>query len=336
MKKEKLLELIKYIKKNDLIQKYNDVYKEYDEKKDIKNPGFKLEDLYSLTDEEIDLILASKHDVEALFRLRMNNVHYKDLIKCDVKTNDVVVLETIEDFRSFEDYEEYDKDKNIIELIIKQDLQGTYKTIYSIIYFLSHMTNKKELADTNLSVDTLFHYLCCISECKAYKSANLIAILASSSKERTDCGFHRYVRNDDYELRVIDKISECNKNFQSDYIGELLRMKVNIPYCNPVLLNNIEVMDKRLKVIELFTKAENEDACKKMLETIQENVEKLRNNPDRIINMLEECTTLKSDEDYVNITAITEIEDLEEILDNMDDGVEIDESVKVKVKKKKK
>ena len=30
MKKEKLLELIKYIKEKDLIDKYNDVYKEYD------------------------------------------------------------------------------------------------------------------------------------------------------------------------------------------------------------------------------------------------------------------------------------------------------------------
>jgi len=164
----------------------------------------------------------------------------------------------------------------------------------------------------------------------------IIASLAVSSKERNDCGIGNMSIESNYSLKVIEKISECNMNFQADYIYTLLRIKEYNPNYNTVLLNNISNVDKRLKVIELFTKAENEDACKKMLETIQENVEKLRNNPDRIINMLEECTTLKSDEDYVNITAITEIEDLEEILDNMDDGVEIDESVKVKVKKKKK
>lgn len=331
MKKEKLLELIRYIKKNDLIEKYNDVYKEYDEKKEIKNPGFRLEDLYSLTNEEVDLILSSKHDVEALFRLRMNSVNYKNLITCEVKCDDNVVLETVEDFRSFVDYDEYDKDKLIIRYIVIQEKSEVEK----IILFLSHMVNKKELSDTNLKLDALCSYLRYIAGSKTYKSANLIANLASSSKERTDCGFHRYVRNDDYELRVIDEISRCNKNFQSDYINTLLRMRVGIPYCNPVLLNNIEIMDKRLKVIELFTKTESEDACKKMLETILENVEKLRNNPDRVISMLEECTTLKSDEDYVNICAITQIEELEEILNNMDDGLEIDESVKVKVKKKK-
>ena len=278
------------------------------------------------------MILSSKNDVEALFRLRMNSVNYKELIKCEVKCDDNVVLETVEDFRSFIDYDEYDKDKLIIRNIVRHEKSGVEK----IILFLSHMFNKKILSDTDLKLDALCTYLRYIGESKTYKSANLIGLLASSSKERTDCGFHRYVRNDDYELRVIDKISRCDKNFQSDYINTLFRMRVGIPYCNPDLLNNIEIMDKRLKVIELFTKTESEDACKKMLETILENVEKLRNNPDRVISMLEECTTLKSDEDYVNICAITEIEELEEILSNMDEGIEIDESVKVKVKKKKK
>ena len=330
MKKEKLLELIRYIKKNDLIEKYNDIYKEYDEKKEIKNPGFRLEDLYSLTNEEVDLILSSKNDVEALFRLRMNSINYKNLITYEVKCDDNVVLETIEDFRSFIDYDEYDKDKLIIRYIVIQEKSEVKK----IILFLSHMCNKEILSDTDLKLDALCTYLTYIGESKTYKSANLIANLASSSKERTDCGFHRYVRNDDYELRVIDKISRCNKNFQSDYIGELLRMKVNIPYCNPVLLNNIENDDKKMKVLDLFTKIENEEAGNIMLKIIKENVEKLRNNPDRVISMLEECTTLKSDEDYVNICAITKIDELEEILNNMDEGIEIDESVKVKVKKR--
>ena len=146
MKKEKLLELIRYIKKNDLIEKYNDIYKEYDEKKEIKNPGFRLEDLYSLTNEEVDLILLSKNDVEALFRLRMNSVHYKNLISCEVKCDDNVVLETIEDFRSFIDYDEYDKDKLIIRNIVRQEKSGVEK----IILFLSHMCNKEILSDTDL------------------------------------------------------------------------------------------------------------------------------------------------------------------------------------------
>lgn len=331
MKKEKLLELIKYIKENNIIEKYNDVYKEYDEKKDIKNPGFKLEDLYSLTDEEIDLILASKHDVEALFRLRMNNVHYKNLISCEVICDDTDVLEAIEKLRNKLDYDEYDKDKKIIKYIVKQEKSGIEK----MFLFLSNMVQKRELSEANLKLEDLFFYLMCICETKTYKASNLIGALASSTKKRSEHGIHDLYRESEYTLKVIDKISMCNKDFQVDYIGELLRMKVNIPYCNPVLLNNIEIMDKRIKVIELFTKAEREEACKKMLETIQENVEKLRNNPDRVINMLEECTTLKSDEDYVNICAITTIDELEEILSNMDDGIEIDESVKVKVKVRK-
>ena len=329
MKSSKLLELIKYIKENDLIEKYNDVYKEYDEKKEIENPGFRLQDLYSLTDEEVDLILSSKHDIEALFRLRMNSIHYKELMNCEVKLNDNVVLETIEDFRSFEDYEEYDKDKTIIELIIKNDKQS----IDNVILFLSHMVNKKILSDTNLSIEYLCKYLRCIAICKTYKSANLIALLASSSKERTDCGLHKYLRVNDYELKVVEKISECDKNFQADYIQNLLTMRENSPVYHAVLLNNIGNDDKKIKVIELFTKTENEVACKRMLEIIKESIENLRNRPDYVISMLEECSTLKCDEEYVDITTITEVEDLEKILGNMDESVEIDEFVKVKVKK---
>jgi len=332
MKKDKLLELIKYIKEKDLIEKYNDVYKEYDENKDIENPGFRLQDLYSLTDKEVDLILSSKHDVEALFRLRMNSVHYKELMSCEVKLNDVVVLETIEDFRTFEDYEEYDKNKTIIELIIKQDKQS----IDNIILFLSNMVNKKLLGDTNLSIDFLCSHLSDIAKCKTYKSANLIALLASSSHERTECGgMHLYLIDAWYVLKVVDKISECDKNFQSDYIETLLRMREHNPKYNTVLLNNISDNYKKLKVIELFSKTENEDACKRMLEIIKESIENLRNKPDYVISMLEECSTLKSDEEYVGITTISEIEDLEKILGNMDEGIEIDEYVKVKVKKKK-
>ena len=72
-----------------------------------------------------------------------------------------------------------------------------------------------------------------------------------------------------------------------------------------------------------------------MLEILKENVANLNTNPDYVISMLEECSTLKSDEEYVGITTITEIEDLEKILGNMDEVIEIDEYVKVKVKKKK-
>lgn len=335
MKKDKLLELIKYIKDKDLIRKYNDVYKEYDENKEIENPGFRLQDLYSLTDEEVDLILSSKHDVEALFRLRMNSVHYKELMNCEVKLNDNIVLETIEDFRVFEDYEEYDKDKKIIEIIIKQGIQGTYETIYNIIYFLNHMGNKKLLGDTNLSIDYLCEYLNCIAKSKTCKGANLIALLASSSHERNACGLHKYLRVNEYELKVVDKISECDKKFQADCINTLLRMREHNPKYNAILINNISDNYKKLKVIELFTKTENEAACKRMLEIIKENIDNLRNRPDYVINMLQECSTLKCEEEYVNITTITEIEDLEGILCNMDAGVEIDEFVKVKVKKKK-
>lgn len=332
MKKDKLLELIKYIKENDLIQKYNDVYKEYDEKKEMENPGFRLQDLYYLTEEEVDLILSSKHDTEALFRLRMNSVHYKELMNCEVKLNDTVVLETIEDFSSFEDYEEYDKDKTIIELIMKQDKE----CINNIILFLSHMGNKKLLGDTNLSIDYLCEYLSCIAKCKTYKSANLIALLASSSKERTECGgMHSLLIDVWYELKVIDKISECERNFQSDCIETLLRMREHNPKYNSILINNIRDNHKKIKVIGLFTKTDNEEACKRMLEIIKESIENLRNRPDNVISMLEECSLLKYDEEYVDITTITEVEDLERILGNMDESLEIDEFVKVKVKKKK-
>lgn len=335
MKKDKLLELLKYIKEKDLIKKYNDIYKEYDENKEIKNPGFKLQDLYSLTDEEVDLIISSKHDVEALFRLRMHSVHYKHLIKHEVKLDDNVILKTIEDFRTFDDYDEYDREKKIIEILIKQDMQGAYKSIYSIIYFLNNMANKKELSDTNLTIDNLCYYLCCIAKCKTVKSANLLSSLASSSKERTECGFHKYQIDESYELKVVDKISECDKNFQADCISTLLRMRDSIPSHNAVLLNNIGNDTRKIKVIDLFTKVKNEDAGIRMLEILKEDTEKLRTKPDIVISMLEECTALKSNEDYVNITAITEIDDLENALLNIDENIEIDASIKVKVKKKK-
>ena len=85
----------------------------------------------------------------------------------------------------------------------------------------------------------------------------------------------------------------------------------------------------------MFTKVENEDAGIRMLEILKEDTEKLRTKPDFVISMLEQCTTLKSNEDYVNITAITEIGDLENALLNIDENIEIDASIKVKLKKKK-
>jgi hypothetical protein len=112
-------------------------------------------------------------------------------------------------------------------------------------------------------------------------------------------------------------------------------MREHNPKYNAILINNISDNYKKLKVIELFTKTENEAACKRMLEIIKENIDNLRNRPDYVINMLQECSTLKCEEEYVNITTINEVEDLERILGNMDENVEIDEFVKVKVKKKK-
>lgn len=331
MKKNKLLELLKYIKVNDLIQKYNDVYKKYDDKNETKNSGFRLQDLYSLTDKEVDLIISSKHDVEALFRLRMNSVGYKKLIKNEINLNDNVVLETIEKFRRMEDYDEYDREKIIIEIIIKQNKSG----INNILLFLSNMVNKKQLIDTELTIDNLVYYLCSIDKCKTYESANLLSLLASSLKERTNCGLNKYI-DENYILKVIDKISECDKSFQANGIHALLRMKDNNPSHNAILLNNIgNDITKKIKVIDLFTKIENVHASIIMLEILRENTEDLRNRPDYIINMLEECSTLKNDEDYVSITTITEIEDLERALVNIDKDLEINGSVKIKVKKQK-
>lgn len=331
MKRDKLLELLKYIKEKDLIQKYNDIYKEYDENKEIENPGFKLQDLYSLTDEEVNLILSSKHDIEALFKLRMNSIGYKHLIKKEVKLDDNLVLETIEDFRKFEDYDEYDKEKMIIEIIIKQDKSS----IDNIILFLSQMLNKKELGDTNLIIDNLSYYLCCIAKCKTVKSANLLSSLASSSKERTDCGFHKYQIDESYELKVVDKISECDKNFQADLIKELLRLRDTIPSHNSILLNNMGNETRKIKVIDLFTKLENEHAGIRIIDILREHSDIIPNKPDYVMSLLEECSTLKNYEDYVSITTITEIEDLERALLNIDKDIEINEFVKLKVKKKK-
>ena len=72
-----------------------------------------------------------------------------------------------------------------------------------------------------------------------------------------------------------------------------------------------------------------------MLEMITENVANLRNKPDYVLNMLTECSTLKDDEDYVRITTITSIDELENIL-TASDRIDVDENSRVKVKKKKK
>ena len=331
MKTSKLLELIKYIKEKDLIRKYNEVYKKYDENKGIDNPGFKLQDLYSLNDECVNLILSSKHDVEALFKLRMNSVNYNELINYEVKTNDNIVLEIIENIRSKEDYDEYDKDKKIIRLVIRQKEQGIEK----FKFFMNYMDNKKEMSTCGLSMQRLHNYLYYVCESKTYNGAKLISMLASSSKERNDYGFHKYMKNEDYVLNVIDKISKCEKDFQVEYIDILMRMQEYNPVYNAILLNNIPDNYKKLKVIELFTKTENEDACKRMIEIIKESIDNLINRSDYVISMLEECSTLRNDEDYVNISSITEIDDLEEILNTMDKDAKINGFVKVKVKKRK-
>ena len=207
---------------------------------------------------------------------------------------------------------------------------------FEIGRFLGWYLNEKALRDTYLCIDYLCEHLRCIAKCKTYKGANLIALLTSSSKERTDCGgMNSYLTDAWYILKVVDKISECDMNFQVHDIETLLRMKEYNPKYNAILINNISDNYKRLKVIELFSKVENEDACKRMIEIMKESIKNLINRPDYVISMLEECSTLKSDEDYVNITTITEIEDLERILSNMDEKVEIDEFVKIKVKKGK-
>ena len=72
-----------------------------------------------------------------------------------------------------------------------------------------------------------------------------------------------------------------------------------------------------------------------MIDILREYSEIIPNKPDYVMSLLEECSTLKSDEDYISITTITEIEDLENALLNIDKDIEINEFVKLKVKKKK-
>ena len=255
MKKDKLLKLIKYIKENDLIQRYNDIYKVYEGKNGVERPGFRLECIYSLTDEEVDLIISSKHQIEALFRLRMNSIGYKDLLSSEVKCDDDIVLKTIEDFIGKEDYSSYDKEKKIIKLIVKNDKNVLEK----ISYFLEYMKKKTELSMCGLSLDYLCIYLTCACKSKTFRGAKLITQLASSQKARTDYGLTRYSKNGDYHLKVIDKISECEKSFQPDYIDVLMRMQERNPVYNVFLLNNLESDENKIKIIDLFTKTENLD-----------------------------------------------------------------------------
>lgn len=328
MKSEKLLELIRFLKEKDLIQKYNDIYKYYDERYEEENPGFKLKELYTLTNEQADLIMSSRHDVEALFRLRMNEYGYDELMSLSVGCDSENLLQIVEEILYKDDSETYDTELSLIRFIALQTKSEA--ELENIQLFISQIANKSELYDCGLDLEELLYSLECITKCKTYNGANFISRLASLNSMRRICHLDEDI---EYYKNVIDVVTKSKHNFQVEYIEYLLKCDMDVINSRQNPLESFDI-DDRIAVLSLFNTTTNEDACNQIISTLVSNRNLIKHNSSYLIEKLVECASLEKDEELVKLSSITSIEDLETALMTLEPSIEIDEYTKVKMKKK--
>ena len=333
MKKQDLLELIKYLKEHDLVKKYNCMYEKYDKQYDRENVGFNLEMLYSLTPGELKTIMSSKNDTESLFRLRMHSLGYDDIMAYSLKCDKNVILRVIEEIHGKEDYNEYDPNKKLIGFVALMDeselknIEMFFRTMGPIL----RLTPINRYSELGIDLDDFVFSLKSISRCINSHSIRLISELTSSWEKRGEC--HLNIDSDSYR-DVLDVISRLKYYFQVDSIENLLKYNLTKGPKSNGILSLFQEKEHKIAALKLFEVATTETACKEMVSTLENNQDLIRLNPKHILGQLSICASLGEDDKLIKISDIKSIDELESALSCVDDSVYINKNLKVKVKKK--
>lgn len=318
MKREKLLKLIRHIKVKGLINKYNKVYG--------KNKEFELDKLLSLTDDEIELICNSENDTEALFRLRAHMVYEaSDLINLKVMCDSEIVLHIIENVFSKIDIEEYDKEHRLIKGICSKDNEETLERIDT---FFMCISNSVRFSSCGLDSEMLMCSLGYTIISKCDEGADLILSLASNKSLREKLEIDS---TSEYYAALLNVISKAKYGFQVEQIEFLIRQKKENG--EMAFLDEFESDDDKITVLEMFTATGNARAGEELIAMLEKEEELIKSNPKLLIERLNVCVRLKDDEDFVSISSIKLIDELEYAILHIDKNIEIDENVKVRVKK---
>ena len=321
MQRIKLLKLIRYIKVKGLINKYNNVYGE--------NKEFELDKLLSLTDDEIELICNSANDTEALFRLRAHMVYKNnELIDLEVLCDSEIVLHIIENIYSKLDGKEYDKENKLIKGICSQN---SIDSLQRIDMFFMELSNEKFISSCGLDSDMLMCSLGYTITSKCDEAADLILTLASDKSLREKLGIDATT---EYYAGLLNVISKAKYDYQVEQIEFLIRQKKEtgeMPF-----LDQFDRDVDKISVLETFTQTTNERAGDELIKILEEEEDLIKTNPILLIQHLEICTKLIDGEEFMPISSIKSIDEMEEALMKITKNIDIDENTKVRVKKQRK
>ena len=89
----------------------------------------------------------------------------------------------------------------------------------------------------------------------------------------------------------------------------------------------------KISVLETFTQTTNERAGDELIKMLEEEEDLIKTNPILLIYHLEICTKLIDGEEFIPISSIKSIDEMEEALMKITKNIEIDENTKVRVKK---
>ncbi len=327
MRKQELLGLIKYLKEHDLVKKYNDMYGKYDKQYDRESVGFNLEMIYSLTPGEIKSILSSKNDTESLFKLRMHSLGYDEFMPYHLSCDENVILRVIEEIHRKQDFNEFDPNKELISCVALM----SERQLKNIEIFYIHMGSIPKYSQCDIELKDLIDSLKIISKCTNGSSVKLISELTLSKDKRNAC--HLNI-DSDYYMDVIGVISNLKHYFQVDSIENLLKYNLTrSPKSNGILSLFQEKKDK-IAALRLFEVATTENACKEMVSTLKDNRDDIIRRPKYVLGQLSICAELGEDECLTRLSCINSIEELENVLSSLDNDVDIDRNLRVKVKKK--
>lgn len=329
MQRTILVDLIKFIKKNDLVNKYNNIYSTYDNLLSQEDTAFKLDKIFSLTDDEIKLIISSSHVTEALFRLRVHMKYgYNELMDLKVSSDFELVLHIVEDIYSKIDKDEYDKEHKLIKGVCSQN---SIEALERIDMFLRDLTAQGSLSSCGLDLDMLLCSLGYTIKSKCDEGADLILSLASNSFLR------KKLEIDDkgeYYSALLDVISKANHKFQVSQIESLLKAKQEKNELS--YLYKFQSEEDRLNVLRMFTRTMNERAGEQLILMLEEEEQLIKTNPKLMIEKLEICRALDDEEEIVPISSIKTIDELEyALLRIIHSNMEIDKDTKVRLKRHK-
>ena len=327
MRKQELLKLIKYLKEHDLIKKYNDMYEKYDKQYDRENIGFNLEMLYSLIPGEIKTILSSKNDTESLFRLRMHSLGYDEFMPYSLRCDENVVLRVIEEIHRKVDYNEFDPSKELITYVALMN----ERELNNIAMFYILMGSIHKYSECDIELKDFINSLKIISKCTNGSSVRLISELTLSKEKRNVC--HLNI-DSDYYMNVLEIISNLKYRVQVDYIEDLLRYNLSSEPKSNGILSLFQEKEHKIAALRLFEVATTENACKEMVRTLKDNRDDIIRRPKYVLGQLSICAELGEDECLTRLSCINSIEELENVLSSLDNDVDIDRNLRVKVKKK--